>query len=45
MVLVQTWIDEWPKLSEAGVEGVETYMAGKNLKASGKSRMKYIWNF
>ena len=39
MVLVQTWIDEWPKLSQTGVEGEETHMAGKNLKSSGKSRL------
>jgi hypothetical protein len=35
MVLVQTWIYKWSN----GVEGVETHMAGKNLKSSGKSRI------
>jgi hypothetical protein len=42
MALVQIWIDEWSNLSEIGVEGVETHMAGKNLKSSGKSRFRHI---
>jgi len=44
MVLVHPWIDQCPKLNETGVEGLEAQIAGKNLKSSGNSRMKHVWN-
>jgi hypothetical protein len=42
MALVQIWIDELSNHSEIGAEGVETHMAGKNLKSSGKSRLGHV---